>query len=242
MSEEEAESLEGAVGHDRRTFIKRLVVGTVFAAPIVTSFTMSGMEAAFGGEARSTAMASNANTTPQYPQTVQCFVVNANTTFDFTFPDNAAPIPNPPVTLRLQVPSTTGGQHVLPNGTTICVYRGDLTALQPLFPGQTPLSAYSVKWDTPLSGNPPPFTNNTPHQSASAPLTLTVTTAAVQSGDPIYVVDSGTPVDAGSTAGVGTWQVTFVTDPNFVVATQVVPTPTTTPAASSVTVEPRFTG
>ena len=242
MSEEEAASLEGAVGHDRRTFIKRLVIGSVFAAPIVSSFTMSGIEAAFGSSQRSTAMVSNANTTPQYPTTVQCFVVTANTTFDVTFQDNVPPIPSPPVTLRLQVPFRPAGQHNLPNGTTICVYRGDLVALQSSVPpGQIPVSAYSVKWDTPTSGNPPPFTNN-PHQNATGPITLTVTTAVVNAGNPIYVVDSGSPVVAGTpAASAGSWSESFVTDPEFVV-TQVVPPTTTTPPASSVTVEPRFTG
>src|SRR5882672_5104890 len=101
MSEEEAASLEGAVGPDRRTFIKRLVVGTVFAAPIVSSFTMSGIEAAFGSSSRSTAMASNANTTPQYPQTVQCFVVTPNS-LNQTFNSGGD-------TLHLVVPETLPG-------------------------------------------------------------------------------------------------------------------------------------
>ena len=40
--------LEKAVGPDRRTFIKRLLVGTAFAAPVVSSFTMTGVGAVFG--------------------------------------------------------------------------------------------------------------------------------------------------------------------------------------------------
>lgn len=43
-----SDDLEKAVGHDRRTFIKRLVVGTAFAAPVVSSFTMAGVQATFG--------------------------------------------------------------------------------------------------------------------------------------------------------------------------------------------------
>jgi hypothetical protein len=239
-----AEELEGAVGPDRRTFVKRLVLGTVFAAPIVSSFTMSGVEAAFGSEPRSTALASNANQTPQYPKTVQCFIVNANQPFDVTFQDLVPPVPNPPVTLRLQVPFAVFPQHVLPNNTTICVYRGDLNALQSVVgPGQTPVSAYSVKWDTPTQGNPPPFNNTNPHQNASGLITMTVTTADVNAGDPIYTVDSGLPVSAGPPAAAGSWAVSFVTDPNFVVTRVALAPPTTTPAAAEpVTVTPRFTG
>ena len=40
--------LEKAVGSDRRTFIKRLLIGSAFAAPVVSSFTMTGIGAVFG--------------------------------------------------------------------------------------------------------------------------------------------------------------------------------------------------
>jgi hypothetical protein len=33
------------LGSDRRTFIKRMVVGAAFATPIVSSFSMSGLTA-----------------------------------------------------------------------------------------------------------------------------------------------------------------------------------------------------
>jgi hypothetical protein len=32
---------------DRRTFVKRVAVGTAFAVPVVTSFSMSGVNSAF---------------------------------------------------------------------------------------------------------------------------------------------------------------------------------------------------
>ena len=35
------------VGPSRRTFIKRVAVGAAFAAPVVSSFSMSGVNAAF---------------------------------------------------------------------------------------------------------------------------------------------------------------------------------------------------
>jgi hypothetical protein len=34
-------------GFDRRTFVKRVVIGTAFAVPVVTSFSMSGVNSAF---------------------------------------------------------------------------------------------------------------------------------------------------------------------------------------------------
>lgn len=240
MSEEEAESLEGAVGPDRRTFIKRLVVGAVFAAPIVSSFTMSGIEAAFGSEPRSTAMASNANTTPQYPTTVKCFTVAGNL-LDVTFSSGTD-------TLRLTVPSVAPFTPALPAGTSICVYRGDLVALQPSVPpGDTPLSAYSVKWDTPTTGLQAPYVNGNSHQNALGNITLRVTTTSTAAGDPIYMIDSGSPVSAGPPADVFGWIVNFVTDPNFVV-TQVAPAPPPTTAppnaapGTAVQFDPRFAG
>ena len=35
------------VGHDRRRFLKRLVVGSAFAVPAVSSFSMSGVNTVF---------------------------------------------------------------------------------------------------------------------------------------------------------------------------------------------------
>jgi len=64
-----SEDLERAVGPDRRTFVKRLVVGTAFAAPVVASFTMSGVGAVFGGNTPSGVQ--NPNTSdPEVPTEV----------------------------------------------------------------------------------------------------------------------------------------------------------------------------
>jgi hypothetical protein len=64
-----SEHLERAVGPDRRTFVKRLVVGTAFAAPVVASFTMSGVGAVFGGNTPSGVQ--NPNTSdPEVPTEV----------------------------------------------------------------------------------------------------------------------------------------------------------------------------
>jgi hypothetical protein len=37
-------------GFDRRTFVKRVAIGTAFAVPVVTSFSMTGVNSAFAGE------------------------------------------------------------------------------------------------------------------------------------------------------------------------------------------------
>jgi hypothetical protein len=57
-----SDDVEGAVGPDRRSFIKRLVVAGAFAVPVVSSFTMMGVDGVFGGSAG--AQVSNPNTTP----------------------------------------------------------------------------------------------------------------------------------------------------------------------------------
>ena len=56
-----SEEVEKEFGQDRRTFIKRLVVGTAFAAPVVSSFTMAGVSAITGS---ATPKGIGPNTTP----------------------------------------------------------------------------------------------------------------------------------------------------------------------------------
>lgn len=41
-----------AVGDSRRRFVKRLVVGTAFAAPVVSSFSMNGVNTVFAQESQ----------------------------------------------------------------------------------------------------------------------------------------------------------------------------------------------
>src|SRR5581483_7139879 len=134
------EQFEESVGHDRRTFVKRLVLGSVFAAPVISSFKMSGIEAVFGGAKQSAPFSALPNTSPtkrkDYPDSVGCVTLRANIGRTVNFTD-------------------TGGRAItimVPNqafffDTTLCVYRGNLTALQDLVPsGETPVSAYSVVW------------------------------------------------------------------------------------------------
>jgi len=40
------DSIIDNTNHDRRTFLRRLVIGTAFAVPIVSSFSMTGLAAA----------------------------------------------------------------------------------------------------------------------------------------------------------------------------------------------------
>jgi hypothetical protein len=46
MSEDFERALEG-VSDDRRAFLRKMVVGTAFAVPVVSSFSMAGVQAAF---------------------------------------------------------------------------------------------------------------------------------------------------------------------------------------------------
>jgi hypothetical protein len=228
------DDLERAIGPDRRTFIKRLVVATAFAAPAVSSFTMSGVQAVFSG-GRVMGIG-NSNTTPPpgpdgYIEQLLCGEVTAaGLTLDVDDGD---------VHLHLEVPA-----GALPDdgssfgGTIVCIYKGDLAALADDVPtGEVPVSAYAVVWNSPPSNDQP---------DAAVPLTLTVTNDVVEDGEPIYVFDKTTGDTTGAgTADDGTWEVTFVQDPAYVV-TQVqqipiTPEPVANPA-SAVTAQPDFTG
>ena len=46
MSEDLDAALE-PLGSDRRSFLKKVAIGSVFATPVVSSFTMSGIEAVY---------------------------------------------------------------------------------------------------------------------------------------------------------------------------------------------------
>lgn len=214
---------EEAIGPDRRTFLKRLVVGAAFAAPVVSSFTMSGVKSIFASTPGSTTMVTDGNTmppvaTPNFPTEVgTCYTVSSGP-IDYTVTDFGGT-----VTIHL-----TGAAGALPDGTTVCIYRANLTALNSVVPaGQTPVSGYSVVWNG-LFGSPPP--------NATSPLTLTVTDPSVTAGGPIFLLDkvTGTTPVASGTATAGSWTVTFTDDPPFVV--------TRGTAAAAVTASPSFTG
>ena len=223
---QEIGALTGAIGPDRRTFVKGLVVGSVFAAPVVSSFTMSGVEAVFGSKAGATVLMSNANTAgPSYPLTVRCGVVTAN---GLAFTASAGG--SRQVTLGVPI-------GALPLLTQVCVFVGTPSTFSGLFPGgDTPKSAFAVNWVGP---------------NASAPIMLTVNDPAVGVGDKVFLVTKTTPqtVQSYSPSAVGStlWAVLFTQDPNFVVVTPpVTPATPTAPsgagAAAAVPAQPTFTG
>ena len=216
---------EEAIGPDRRTFLKRLVLGAAFAAPVVSSFTMSGATSVFASSPRSTTLVTDGNTlppvaTPNFPTEVSggtCYTVPSGA-IDYTVTDLSGT-----VTIHL-----TGASGALPTGTTICIYRANLAALNSIVPaGQTPVSGYAVVWNAVLGGSPP---------NATSPLTLTVTDPSVVAGGPVFLLDkvTGTNPVAAGTATAGSWTVSFTQDPPFVA--------TKGTAATAVSTTPAFTG
>lgn len=212
MSDEEA---IGAVGPDRRTFVRRLIIGAAFAGPVVSSFTMTGASSIFGSGAGATTMTGNTTPAPEapdnYPTDVDCFAVTP-TGLDVEVSDGAN-------TLTLVVPA-----GALPDGTSICIFRADLTALGSIVPaGQTPVSGYAVVWNIPGGGHP----------DATSSITLTVHDPTVATGDTIFVINGDTASGFGTTSS-STWVVGFTTDPSYVV--------TRASAAAAVTTTPAVTG
>jgi hypothetical protein len=202
------EELEAAVGSDRRTFIKRLVLGTAFAAPIVSSFTMSGIEAIFGtDDAGATTAMSNANTSTWYPSQLGVFALGAGAGGTKSFA-------GPPSTTVVVQPNTFS------SAMTLFIMRGHPPFLQPHVPaGYTVQSAVSVEW---------------PGSDALLPITLTVNDPAVELGDELFefVVPAGTQTHPG-VVSAGQWVVTFTKDPAFLVATPPALPPTSPPAGGS---------
>jgi hypothetical protein len=185
-----------AVGPDRRTFVKRLV-GTAFAAPVVASFTMSGIEAIFGSGPRALAAAPNTSLPKRsdYTTGIGCVMLAPNVGTTTTFSDG-------PRSVLLMVPNQAFGRP-----TTVCVYRGDLLQLVDDVPvGELPVSAYGVVWTNDINQRP----------NSALPLSITVTDPLVSDGDAIYSIDTGTPVNEG-TASAGQWGDSFNVDPHYVV-------------------------
>lgn len=192
-----SEDFEQAIGHDRRTFVKRLVIGSAFAAPVISSFTMSGVQAVFGNFSGPITGATNSNTSPtppaNYTEELICGVMGKS---DLTIEADDGP-----VHITLLVP-----ELAFPLGTIVCIYKGDLVALGNEVPsGETPSSAYGVAWN--------------PLGDASIPLVMTVTGAPVNVGDPVYMFNktTGVPESVGTVLVPGTWVVNFTDDPGFVV-------------------------
>jgi hypothetical protein len=72
-------------GNDRRAFIKKAVIGTAFVVPVVSSFTMSGVQAAYAQTAASSGQVSAGNasattTTTTNPNTTPTTTTSTTTT------------------------------------------------------------------------------------------------------------------------------------------------------------------
>jgi hypothetical protein len=193
-----SEDFERAIGPDRRTFVKRIVIGTAFAAPVVSSFTMSGVQAVFGSTIGPITGLSNSNTTPippaNFTEELICGIVGKG---ELTIEADDGP-----VHITLLVP-----EFALAGDTIVCIYKGNLAALTGEVPdGQAAVSAYGASWN--------------PAVDATAPLVMTVTGAPVSIGDPIYLFDkaTGTVVESSGTVLVpGTWTAEFTDDPGYAV-------------------------
>jgi hypothetical protein len=70
----------GDAGPDRRAFLKRLIIGTAFVVPVVSTFTMSGVGSVFASAPRSTTLATNTNTTDTTTTTTTTTVPITTTT------------------------------------------------------------------------------------------------------------------------------------------------------------------
>jgi hypothetical protein len=217
----EPEALE-ALGSDRRTFLKRLVVGTAFAAPIISSFTMSGVEAVFGDVAGATMLMSNSNSAgPLYTNLMAQGVVNPA---GLNLTGTAAGIK-----ATIVVPA-----GALPSGTFMILWRAPASNLQPYVPaGATAFDGVAAVWIGPI---------------ATTPMTLTVTDNNVADGDQVFLIDgtTATEYEPGLVTD-RTWVALFTDDPNFfaVRPAEAPPTPPLEPTvdpAAALSIEPRFTG
>lgn len=66
------EEIFDRVGDDRRSFVKKLVVGAAFAVPVVSSFSLTGMQAGFAQTPTASAggsQAASATTSTTAPST-----------------------------------------------------------------------------------------------------------------------------------------------------------------------------
>lgn len=82
MAHDEAGEILDHVGGDRRDFLKKMVVGTAFAVPVISSFSLHGMQAAFA----QSPTASAGGTTPTTAGTTTTSTSTSTTTTTVTTP------------------------------------------------------------------------------------------------------------------------------------------------------------
>jgi hypothetical protein len=209
-----SEDLERAISPTRRTFIKRIVVGTAFAAPVVASFRMSGISALFPGAAPTGAVKSN--TAPAGFLSCGTFTVS---------PAGGTKVLScgkPQQITVIAQPNTFGPVPAV----TLVVYGSNLgSGFNGYVPsGYTPKSAAAVEW---------------PGPNAQHPITVNVVDSSVAPGDEAFVsVGGGAWTSTSATVGSGTWSVQFQGDPAFVIATPPAATPPTSTPASGGTSAP----
>ena len=84
MSDEARDELFDKVGDDRRSFLKKMVIGSAFAVPVVSTFSLTGMQASFAQSATSSrpavAPATAAATTTEAPTTTTVTSTTTTTT------------------------------------------------------------------------------------------------------------------------------------------------------------------
>ncbi|HEX5587788.1 MAG TPA: hypothetical protein VFZ17_10795 [Acidimicrobiia bacterium] len=84
MSQDFEAALDGVDG-DRRSFLKKMAITTAFAAPVVSSFTMTGIKAVYAQTPSVSSQVSPSNatsptTTTAPPSTTTTVISNTNTT------------------------------------------------------------------------------------------------------------------------------------------------------------------
>jgi hypothetical protein len=220
--------LGDALGPDRRTFVKRMVIGTVFAAPIVSSFTMAGVGSVFGGSAGATVAAAN---TSNPPTGFSGFIRRANTTPQGELP--AAQFTDNSTSPMMVGNVVSGPNTIFPTPVReVILYRGDSGFLTgQLATGYTYLYGVAVVWQGPDAFEPG--------------VTLQLFHPSFQDGDEVFLVNpDGTLSPHGATVINGTVTIVFTEDPGFVIARapEAPPNGGDAVAATPTAVDPTFTG
>ncbi len=197
------EPLGEALGPDRRTFVKRMVVGGVFAAPIVSSFTMAGVSSVFGGSAGATVAAANTDAAPTGFTSVLAIgnVTPQGQLVPTAFNDNS--------TTPMMVGNVVSGPNtIFPTSSParVVVYRANSGYLaDQLATGYSYLYGVAVVWQGPDAQSPG--------------LTLQLFHESFQDGDEVFLVNpDGTLSPYGATVTDNHVTITFTQDPGFVIA------------------------
>jgi hypothetical protein len=95
MSTNDLDAALDHLGTDRRTFLRKLAIGTAVVAPVVTSFSMSGMQAAYaqsvGASGATTTTTSTTTTTLAPNMSAFCAISGPYGPNQFTYAGNQSP-------------------------------------------------------------------------------------------------------------------------------------------------------